>query len=170
MRHGLPDSAFELPPRFQLVERRMSGQALDAWLAGGGGLVAGFDNHMILVDEPGGSQRIDRVGAAVTRQFGLCQGQMLQRTTGLAEELCAACDLIALHAAPVPFETSLVTVAAAIVLVRGVALPIDDGRFAQIVLNWREVLNRAATVRLRRELAMALREGRPVQAKIDPFQ
>ncbi len=169
MRIGLADSAFELPPRFALVERRMAGQAIDAWVDAGGGRVEGFAAHEIMISDPGGEQRIDGVGARLAQQFGLASGMRLQRRDGLAAELCAACDLLALQPIPVPFEASLMMPSRACVLVRGVALPIGGGENVQIIMNWREVLNRAATVRLRRELSMALGISRHNLPKQDPF-
>jgi hypothetical protein len=54
-------------------------------------------------------------------------------------------------------------------LLRGVALPLADERHVQIVLSWREVLNRTATARLRCDFVAALRKTRPVLANFDPF-
>jgi hypothetical protein len=95
---------------------------------------------------------------------------------GLAAELRAACDLIVFDPQPVPFEASLAAPGCACILVRGVALPLSDALDAsgiphqvQVILNWRELLDRAATTRLRHEIGAALRLVRPKSTKIDPF-
>ena len=163
------DSAFELPPRFALTERRRAGLALAAWLATGQQLVPGHDDHSVVVDVPGGAAWLRRVGLAVSDTFGLVADLPLERRDPFTAELCAACDLIALNPVPLHFEASLMAPGLACILVRGVALPIDDGARAQIVLNWREVLNRATTARLQRDLTAALRISRPKSTSFDPF-
>lgn len=163
------DSAFEMPPRFGLIERRRTGLAEAAWVAAGRGWVPGFDDVSLFVAEPGGMARLVRVGLAVTETFGLVADLNLERTDQLATELCAACDLVAIDPAPVHFEASVTTADAACVLVRGVALPLADEQQVQIVLSWREVLNRTATARLRRDFVAALRQTRPVSMRFDPF-
>lgn len=163
------DSAFEMPPRFGNIERRRAGLAEAAWAAAGRGWVPGFDDVSLFVAEPGGIARLVRVGLSVTDTFGLVADLNLERTDQLATELCAACDLVAIDPVPVHFEASVATALAACVLVRGVALPLADGQQVQIVLSWREVLNRTATERLRRDFVAALRQTRPVLARFDPF-
>jgi hypothetical protein len=163
------DSAFEMPPRFGLIERRRAGLAEAAWVAAGRGWVPGFDDVSLFVAEPGGIARLVRVGLAVTETFGLVADLNLARTDPLATELCAACDLVAIDPVPVHFEASVATAYAACVLVRGVALPLMDGQQVQIVLSWREALNRTATARLRRDFVAALRQTPPVSTHFDPF-
>ena len=167
------DCRFDLPPHFAILERRMSGLALDAWAAGGRALVPGFDANSLVIVDPGGRTVIESAGDAIAATFGLAPGQALERRGGLSAELCAACDLIALRPLPVPFEASLMGPRSACILVRGVALPIIDGARAvervQVVVSWREVLGRAATVRLQRELGAALRQSRAFSANSDPF-
>ncbi|MFZ4690212.1 MAG: hypothetical protein ACOYLS_13315 [Polymorphobacter sp.] len=165
------DLGFDLPPRFVVVERRMAGQALDRWNAAGGGPVAGFESNSLLIADPAELARIEQAGAAITATFGLAAGMALDGRDGLAAELRAACDLIAIDPRPVPFEASLSAPGRALVLVRGIALPVDGPGVdrVQIVMNWREVLNRTATARLRRDLGVALRLVPTISAKIDPF-
>ncbi len=176
-----PDSRFELPPRFAMAERRMSGRAIDAWAAGGQGPVRGFEANSILILEPGGMARIESLGDEVAATFALAAGMALEGRDGLGAELRAACDLIALYGRPVPFEASLAAPGRACVLARGVALPIAETppepaphrppaiERVQVILSWREVLDRAATARLKRELTAALREARPQPLTTDPF-
>jgi len=64
----------------------------------------------------------------------------------------------------------------ACVLVRGVALPLSERRnpdmiphLVQIFVNWRELLDRAATTRLRQEISAALRILTSNPTKTDPF-
>ena len=59
-------------------------------------------------------------------------------------------------------------------MVRGVALPLIAGADAgkvQAIVNWRQVLDRAASRRLREELGMALTmvRGSRMQRRPDPF-
>ena len=163
------DGALDLPPQFALIERRRAGLAEAAWHAAGRGWVPGFDEYSLTIADPGGETRLVRVGLAVTETFGLVADMVLVRGIPLNTELCAACDLVALEAVPVHFEASLTTAQAACILLRGVALPLSDGRLVQIVLSWREVLNRTATARLRRDFVAALRQTRGVSADSDPF-
>ena len=167
------DCRFELPPRFTVIERRMSGRALDAWAACNHGIVAGFDDNSLVIRDPGERSTVETAGDAVIAIFGLAPGMLLNSRDALASELCAACDLIALRPLPVPFEASLLAPGRACILVRGIALPIAGARGAaervQIVVSWREVLNRAATTRLKRELSAALRQSLPSMATSDPF-
>ena len=166
-------SAFELPPRFAVAERRRAGVAVAAWLAQGGAagsrLVPGHDDHSVLIDDPGGAAWLRRVGLCITETFGIVTDLALERRDPFTAELCAACDLIALRPGPLHFEASLMAPGLACILLRGVALPIDDGARVQIVLSWREVLDRAATARLQRDLTAALRISRPMLPVFDPF-
>lgn len=165
------DCRFDLPPRFASTERRMAGLAIAMWKAGGREALAGFASNSIYLTDRGGCVVVGRVGVAVAAAFGLVAGMRLTKRAGLAAELTAACDLIALDPVPVPFEASLS--GPALLLVRGVALPLFDNcretGEVQIVINWREVLNRAATSRLQREMGAALPARRRISSKIDPF-
>ena len=163
------DWASDLPPQFALIERRRAGMAEAAWNAAGRGWVPGFDAYSLTIADPGGETRLVRVGLAVTETFGLVADVPVERGIALNTELCAACDLVALESAPVHFEANLTTPYAACVLLRGVALPLADERHVQIVLSWREVLNRTATARLRRDFVAALRQNRTVLVDFDPF-
>ncbi len=173
------DLRFEMPPHFVVVERRMAGQALDRWHAGGRCRVAGFDDNSLVIADPAGVARIESAGASVAATFGLAPEMHLGGQGGLAAELRAACDLIAIDPRPLPFEASIGTPARALILMRGIALPIgagdsaaDPGRIperVQVIVNWREMLDRAATTRLRRELGASLRLVRPISTIIDPF-
>lgn len=163
------DWASDLPPKLALIERRRAGLAEAAWNAAGRGWAPGFDEHSLIIADPGGETRLVRVGLAVTETFGLLAEMALERGVALSTELCAACDLVALESAPVHFEASLTTAQAACILLRGVALPLADEQHVQIVLSWREVLNRTATARLRRDFVAALRQSRPVSVDFDPF-
>lgn len=167
--HG--DLRFDLPPHFAVVERRLSGQALDRWLAGGRQRVTGFADNSLVIADPFGAARVESVGTAVTATFGLAAGMVLGGK-GLAGEIRAACDLIAIDPQPQPFEASLEAPGRACILVRGIALPIPgaDPEIVQIVVNWRELLNRSATSRLRRELGAALRVLPPYTRADDPFR
>lgn len=164
-----PDTAFDLPPGFALVERRRAGLAVAAWEAAARGWVPGFDECSLTVVEPGGRAWLERVGLAVTESFGLVADTGLERRDPLTTELCAACDMIAVQAAPLHFEAAFIGAQAASVLLRAVALPLADGERVQIVLSWREVLNRTATARLRRDFVAALRKSTPKTAAFDPF-
>lgn len=163
------DLAFEMPPQIPLLERRRANLAEAAWEAAGRGWVPGFDDDSLVVGDLGGALRIVRVGLSVTDAFGLLTDLALERSDPLQAELCAACDLVALAPVPVQFEACLPTVRAACVLVRGVALPLMEGQRVQIVLSWREVLNRTATARLRRDFIAALRQNRSDSTPFDPF-
>ena len=101
------ESAFDLPPQFALVERRRAGIAEGDWRRAGRAMVAGFENHSVIVDDPGGTGRLRRVGLAVTDTFGLFADMTLTRHDAIGAELCAACDLIALRPEPLHFEASL---------------------------------------------------------------
>jgi len=173
------DLSFEMPPHFVIAERRMAGRALDRWHAGDRGRVSGFDDNSLVIVDPAGLAIIGSAGPSIAATFGLTAGMRLDGRAGLAAEVRAACDLIAFEPQPLPFEVSLGTPACGLMLVRGIALPIEsDDRAAefgktadcvQFIVNWREVLNRAAMTRLRQELGAALLFSQPVLAKIDPF-
>ncbi len=161
------------PPPLAGIERRLASLATQAWAASEGGYVGGFDVNSVLIADPAGLALVEEVGDTIASQFGVVPGMALARRSGLAGELAAACDLIALSPRPLPFETSLAGKGGALLLVRGIALPIAVGADAgkvQAILNWREVLNRAATRRLRMELGAALAmAGRPAAGRPDPF-
>jgi hypothetical protein len=168
------DAEFDVPPSFVVAERRMAGRAVDCWRACGGGAVDGFTANSLIIVDPAGIAWISCVGDAVSRSFGLAVGMRLDGRLGLASELRAACGLIAIDPQPVPFETSLPALSGGVLLVRGVALPIDACAGVlpdrvQIIVNWREVLNRAATTRLRHELRAELRLVSKDSRRFDPF-
>jgi hypothetical protein len=137
--------------------------------------VSGFAENSMILSDIGGETRIDSICALVAASFDLAIGMALTGRPGMAAEITAACDLIALRPRPVPFEASLTAPGRALVLARGVALPLPlpqervMAERVQIVVNWREVLDRAATARLRREIGAALRNSMPRIAVSDPF-
>jgi hypothetical protein len=164
-------SAADLPN-----ERRLTGAAHDLWQRSGGLNVAEFADNAIVIVDPAGKATNIRAGAAIEVTFGLAAGMRLNGLPGLAAELRAACDLIAFDPQPVPFEACLAAPGRACVLVRGVALPLSEGRdpdmiphLVQIFINWRELLDRAATTRIRREIGTALRIAAPNPMKADLF-
>ncbi len=159
---------FTVPISFGRSERRLAGRAVDAWMAAGGEGADGFEANSLFIADPAGRPVIVQAGRAVTAAFGLAAGMALEGP-GLAAEARAACDLIALRPEPVPFEATLSGRGRACILVRGVALPLGrDIETVQIIVSWREVLDRAATARLRRELGAALLEVRNT-SRFDPF-
>jgi hypothetical protein len=163
-----------MPPLFVVAERRMAGRAVDCWREGDGGLVEGFAANSLVIVDPAGAAWISSAGDGIGRSFGLAAGMRLDGRAGLASELRAACALIALDAQPVPFEASLPAAAGGVLLIRAVALPINvrPGCMpdrVQVVVSWREVLDRAATTRLRRELEAELRPVSQDSTRIDPF-
>ena len=128
------------------------------------------------MDHPMGKATIIHAGAAIKATFGLAAGMRLEVLPGLAAELRAACDLIIFDPQPVPFETCIMASGRACVLVRGVALPLSERRnpdmiphLVQIFVNWRELLDRAATTRLRQEISATLRILTSNPTKTDPF-
>lgn len=168
------DARFDMPPVFVVAERRMAGRALDLWRAGGGQPVAGFDAHCLVVADPAGTAMIEIVGGALASAFGLAAHMPLDGAGGVGAEIRAACDLAAISCEPVPFEAKWPAPGGGVFLARGIALPIGGGAAQmpgriQVIVNWREVLDRVATVRLRRELGAVLRLVGPDPAKIDPF-
>jgi hypothetical protein len=167
--------AWAAPPPIAGIERRLAALATEAWAVSGGGYVGGFDVNTVLIADPAGRAIVEEVGDTIATCFGIVPGMALARRPGLAGELAAACDLIALSPRPLPFEASAAAAGGALLLVRGIALPIavgaDSGR-VQAILSWREVLNRAATRQLRLELGAALmmaRRGTGRAAARDPF-
>ena len=167
------EAAFDLPPQFPpqfaRVERRRAGLAESDWRRAGRAMVSGFESHSLIVDDPGGAARLRAVGAAVSDTFALFADMTLTRHDAIGAELCAACDLIALRPEPLHFEASLMAPRLACILLRGVALPIEADTAVQIILSWREVLDRAATASLRRDLTMALQFLPRVSSGFDPF-
>ncbi len=159
---------FAVPLGLGRIERRLAGRAIDAWMAAGGEAADGFEANSLFIGDPAGRPMVVQAGRAVTATFGLKAGTALDGP-GLAAEARAACDLIALRPEPVPFEATITGPGRACILVRGVALPLGrDIEIVQVIVSWREVLNRAATARLRRELGGALRLARSSGAQ-DPF-
>ena len=168
---------FEPPPQFAVIDRRMAGAARDLWQQSGGMHVDAFADQALVIADPAGAAIIIDAGIAIEAVFGLSAGMQLDGLTGLAAEVRAACDLIVFDPRPVPFEASIAGVERACILVRGIALPLshalDKSKIphkVQVILNWRELLDRSATTRLRREIGDALRLSRPNRAKIDPFK
>ena len=163
-----PTQQFEVPVGLARIERRLAGRAIDAWLAAGGEAADGFEANSLFVSDPAGRPTIVHAGRAISAIFGLEPGMALDGP-GLAAEARAACDLIALRPEPVPFEATIAGPGRACILTRGVALPLGrDIEIVQVIVSWREVLNRAATARLRRELGEALRSTR-IPGLRDPF-
>jgi hypothetical protein len=163
-------AGFELPPQFPVAERRLAGLALAQWRRDRHQPVAGYADNSILIAEPDGRPRVTVAGNAVAASFGLLPGAHLDAPGGLAAELRAACDLIAIDLMPVPFEANLPAPGGACILARGVALPIGPRmELVQVILSWREVLDRSATRRLRREIGAALRHSPRKTMQIDPF-
>lgn len=180
MRIGWGDAAgecqFDVPPRFGVADRRMAGMAIAAWQAGGRVRVAGFEHNSMTVTQVDGVPIMTACADTIAAAFGMAPGMALTKRIGLVAELVAACDLIMLRSEPVPFEASLAAPGRALLLARGVALPLldtcdnacENGEI-QIIISWREVLDRAATTRLRREIGIALGHLRPVSVMADPF-
>lgn len=168
------DARFDVPPVFLVAERRMAGRALDLWRTGDGQRVSGFDAHCLVIADPAGLAVIETVGEALASAFGLAAGNALDGAIGLAAEIRAACALAATGCAPVSFEAALPAQGHGAILARGIALPIgvtagDLPAHVQVIVNWREFLDRAATARLQRELGVVLRVVDRDPAKIDPF-
>lgn len=163
-------AGFDLPPHFPMTERRLAARALVQWSHDRCSLVRGHDASSILIAEPDGHAVITSAGDAVAATFGLQPGMHLDGAGGLAAELRAACDLIAIDMKPVPFEANLPAPGRAGILTRGVALPIGPHmETVQVILSWRELLDRSATRRLRREVGVALRNLPRKTPQIDPF-
>lgn len=152
-----------------LVERRLAGRALAAWRQGG--TLDGFGDHALLVADPAGAMRLERVGRALA-PLGLQAGDTLDARPGLAAELRAACHLVTLRPEPLPFEAMVRTADGTGLLVRGVALPLAGGADpvarVEIVASWRQLLDRSAGRRLKRELVAALTEFRAISRDFSP--
>ena len=168
MAMAMTEPAQSVPIGLAPGERRLTGRAVTAWEAAGRSAVPGFDDVSLLVRDPAGRPVIERAGTAIAAGFGLLPGMTLD-ARGLAAEARAACDLIALRPEPVQFEAALTVRGGTAILLRGVALPLGTAiEHVQIIVGWREVLNRGATGRLRRELVAALAAVRP-RPGADPF-
>ena len=168
------DPLFDTPPLFVVAERRMAGQALDRWQGGSGACVPGFETHSLSITDPSGAAIVEYIGTTVAAVCGIAIGMRLGSSTGFAGKMLAACRLAALQSRPQTFEASVAGRAGLAILLRGIALPIgiESGRPAarvQLIVNWREVLDRTATARLRRELGSALHLSLPKSPEIDPF-
>ncbi len=170
------DLRFDPPPHFAMHERRLTRRALERWLDTGRRAVAGVADRSLLIADPGGMARIETVGTSIAATFGLAAGMALDGRDGLAAELRAACDLIAIEGRPLPFEANLVAIGGGIVLVRGIALPLVPGASAaatsdqvQAIISWRHLLSRSAAARLRREVGAALRTLDRTGQHPDPF-
>lgn len=162
----------ELAPRFAVAERRLTARALDGWRQCPDQPVPGHDANSLMIVDPGGRAWLESIGPALATLVPLAPGQRVERAPGLIGELAAVCDLIAMQPMPVTFEANLATPAGQGVMLRGIALPIarrgQPVTRAQIICSWREILNRAATARLRRELGEALRMHRDTE-RPEPF-
>ncbi len=166
---------FGLPPGFALHERRMAMRAHDRWIETGRKRVAGFEDNSLIIADPGGTAVIESVGLGLVGTFGLAVGMTLDGRDGIAVELRAACDLIAIRFRPLPFEADVLVPGGATILARGVVLPLvgpdqqsGEDR-VQAIFNWRQLLTRGAAARLRREVGAALRRTRPMGNTRDPF-
>ncbi len=168
------DCRFDLPPRIGLGERRLAALAVAAWEAAGRRRVEGLDENSVMMADADTGPVVTSCGALPGAAFGLAPGMVLAGRPGLPAELRVVSDLVRMHPIPAPFEAQLQGHGRGLLLVRGIALPLFDGDRAsgvvQIILNWREGLNRAATVRLQREIGTALRHLPMKTATIDPFQ
>lgn len=161
----------EMPPSFLREENWLAGRALQAWRRSQRSAVPGFEATSLTIVDPGGEVLVLQVAPAIAAPFDLTPGQSLAFSPprcengehGITAELRGACDLVALGGSPILFEASLIGPDRSVILVRGIVLPLmprglaSDVETVQIVLSWREVLNRSATTRLRRELGDALR-------------
>jgi hypothetical protein len=170
------DLRFDLPPHFVCNERRLTGRAMERWLDTGRRAVTGFSDRSIMIVDPGGMARIEVAGTAISAAFGLVAGMALDGRDGLAAELRAACDLIAIEPRPLPFETSLEAPGGGIILVRGIVLPLEPETPAsasieqvQAIVSWRHLLSRSAAARLRREVGAALCMVGVAGPRLDPF-
>lgn len=165
------DTRFDLPPWLAVAERRMADRALQRWQALGHRLVDGFADNQIVISDPLGSAVVETIAQVITITFGVTAGAPLDPQVGLAAEVRAAADLAALHCVPLPFEATLPGRNGSALLMRGIALPITrpNPELVQVIINWRETLDRSAKTRLQRELGAALREIRPLSLEIDPF-
>ena len=172
------DVQFELPPTFGgRSDRRMAMRAEAAWSAGspahnnsnlpGLGSVdtspaSEFARHALLLD----LRRGDRIevlssGDAVVAAFGIHPGPLTSDGEGgLAAQLLDSCELVRLTHATVPVDAALNGIDSACLLTRGVLMPLADDAgalgYVHCVLNWKQVLDREASARLRREFGSAL--------------
>jgi hypothetical protein len=147
-----------LPGQQLKEEQRLAARALRQWVARGGAMLPEFAGKGLMVADPAGRGEIVQVAEVVAATFGLRKGFMLAlaaKPGALGLELRAACDLVALGGQPVPFEASVQ--AGGLMLLRGIALPVPED-LVQVVMSWREVLDRSATKRLKREIGQALKE------------
>ncbi|MBB6226568.1 hypothetical protein FHS79_000725 [Polymorphobacter multimanifer] len=170
-----------LPKEFMSMEQRMSGRALLAWRDGQRTEVSGFEANAMLIADPGGEARIERLAPEIATAFDIHAGQRLcdigPGTPCLGNELRDACDLVALGGQPIPLEISLAPSGRALIIVRGIALPLAPAAdtppsldLVQIIVNWRELLSRSASSRLKRELGAALQSlSRSRHTVADPF-
>ncbi len=168
------DCRFDLPPHIGPAERRLAALAVAAWEVGGFRRVAGLDDNSVMITDVAAEPVIASIGALLGAAFGLARGMALAGRSGLPAEMRVVCDLVRMHPVPAPFEAELPGHGRGLLLVRGIALPLFDGERAsgavQIILSWREGLNRAATMRLQREIGVALRHLPSKTTRIDPFQ
>lgn len=173
-----PLHQLDLPAGFLHAEQRLAGRALRAWRLAQKSAVPGFDATSLTIAEPGGAALITRIADDLADTFGLGTGQNLIDLPGgdhsVVAELRAACDMVALGGRPIAVEATLTTHDHGLLLVRGIVLPLLGPMGAidhvQAVLSWREVLNRSATERLRRELGTALRTVAAMRTdRDDPF-
>ncbi len=171
------DARFDLPPQFGSAgDRRMAQRAEAAWRAAlpvqaampgyrtlATAAQSPFADHAVLLD----IRRGDRVdvcfaGSAVAAAFGLGPGYLTaEREDGLAALLLDSCELMRLWSAVVPVDAAIAGSTSALLLTRGVLLPLaaDDGAlgFVHGVFNWKQLLDRMAHENLRREIDAALR-------------
>ena len=155
---------FDLPTGLLQSERRLTERALRQWVASGHREIIGFEDYDLLISDPAGTAEIVRVAEQIELTFDLRVGQMLALDPWLAPnrlspntlglELRAACDLAALGCRPMTFEATLYSPGHGLILARGIALPLPEDQ-VQMVMSWREALNRSATSRLRQEIGQA---------------
>jgi hypothetical protein len=121
----------------------MANRALQAWRRSQRIEVVGFEANAMLVSDPGGEARIEQVAPAIAATFALRAGQLL-------------CDT---PPGMMSLENELRDACDLVALDR-----------VQIIVNWRELLSRSASGRLKRELGAALQSlVRPNISKADPF-
>ena len=171
------DVRFDLPPVFGGDDdRRMAQRAEAQWQAARAphaampghrdmatGAAGAFAEHALLLDLRRGD-RVDVLfaGAAVMAAFGIAPGYLASDGDGgLAALLLDSCALMRLWHAIVPVDAALAGSTSACLLTRGVLLPLADdaGGFGYVhgVLNWKQLLDRAASENLRREVNVVLR-------------
>jgi hypothetical protein len=171
------DVCFDLPPLFGGDDdRRMAQRAEAQWRAAqlphaampghramATGAAGAFAGHALLLDLRRGD-RVDVLfaGAAVTAAFGIGPGYLASDGDGgLAALLLDGCELMRLWQAIVPVDAAVAGSTSACLLTRGVLLPLADdaGALAYVhgVFNWKQLLDRAASENLRREVNAVLR-------------